>query len=305
MDVVIVGAGPAGLSAALMLGRCRRRVTVIDDGAPRNLAARASHGHFTRDGASPAALLRQGRAELRAYPTVIMRAGTVVAVEGTRGAFRIRCADAATFSARRVLLATGVIDHVPKIAGLAPLYGLSVHHCPYCDAFEHAGRSLAQYGRGRAGVDAALALRAWSDDVVLVTDGAPLGARERARCTRHGVGVRTGRIRRLVGRDGRLGRIVFSRGAELPRAALFFATGQTQRSSLARRIGCEFTAEGAVATNEHEATCVPGVYVAGDASHREQKIVVAAAEGTQAAIRMHESLWTEDLRRGLRGTRDR
>ena len=303
-DAVIVGGGPAGLSAALFLGRCRRTALLIDDGAPRNRAARASHGLLTRDGAAPGALLRQGRAELRAYPTVRLRTGTAVAVSGTRGAFRVACADGTTVTARRVLLATGVVDHVPEIAGLAPLYGISVHHCPYCDAFEHTGRPLAQYGRGRSGVDAALVLRAWSDDIVLLTDGRPLGARERARCARHGVTVRTAPIRRLVGRSGRLLRVVFRSGADLPRAALFFATGQSQRSDLARRIGCEFTPEGAVATNEHEATAVAGVYVAGDASHREQKIVVAAAEGAQAAIKIHESLWTEDLRAGLGNTPD-
>lgn len=298
-DAAIIGGGPAGLSAALLLGRCRRRVIVIDDGAPRNQAAKASHGLFTRDGAAPAALRRSGRAELRRYPTVTLRRGTAIRLDGTRGRFRIACADGTALAARRVLLATGVIDHLPEVAGLAPLYGVSVHHCPYCDAFEHSGRSLAQYGRGRAGVEAALMLRVWSDDVVLLTDGAPLGVGARARCARHGVAVRTARIRRLAGRAGRLQRIVFTSGADLPRAALFFATGQSQRSSLARQAGCDLTPEGVVATKDHETTGVPGLYVAGDASHGEQKIVIAASEGTQAAIKIHESLWTEDLRGGL------
>lgn len=302
-DTVIVGGGPAGLSAALILGRCRRRVIVVDNGAPRNRAARASHGLLTRDGASPTALLRRARSELRAYPTVTLSTGTAVRLDGARGAFRVECADGSALVARRVLLATGVVDHLPELAGLAPLYGTSVHHCPYCDAFEHAGRPLAQYGRGRAGVDAALALRAWSSDVVLLTDGTPLGTRERARCARHGVGVRTARIRRLVGRAGRLRCVVFTSGADLPRAALFFATGQSQRSSLARRAGCDFTPTGTVMTRDHETTCVPGLYVAGDASHGEQKIVIAASEGAQAAIKIHESLWTEDLRTGLADTR--
>jgi len=299
-DVAIVGGGPAGLSAALFLGRCRRRVLLVDDGRPRNRAARAAHGLLTRDGASPDSLLRRGRADLKSYPSVTLRTGTAVTLSGFRGAFQVGTADGTAITARRVLLATGVIDAVPQIAGLDALYGSTVHHCPYCDAFEHADRPLAQYGRGRPGVDAALVLRAWSDDVVLVTDGHPLGARERARCARQGVMVRTAPIRRLVGRDGRLQRIVFRRGTDLPRAALFFATGQRQRSPLARRIGCEFTPDGAVATDEHETTGVPGVYVAGDASHREQKVVVAAAEGAQAAIKIHESLWAEDLRAGLK-----
>lgn len=296
-DAAIVGAGPAGLSAALLLGRCRRRVVVIDNGAPRNRAAQASHGFLTRDGASPSKLLRLGRAELAAYSTVELHAGTAIAVEGSRGAFVVRCTDGSAFTARRLLLATGVVDQLPQITGLAALYGHTVHHCPFCDAFEHADRPLAQYGHGRAGVDAALVLRAWSDDVVLLTDGRPLGRWERARCDRHGVAIREEPVRRLVGRDGKLARIIFVSGPALPRAALFFATSQEQRSDLAQALGCEFTAEGAVATREHETTNVPGLYVAGDASHREQKVVVAAAEGTQAAIKIHESLWSEDLRR--------
>lgn len=296
-DAVIVGAGPAGLSAALVLGRCRRRAVVIDNGAPRNGAALASHGFLTRDGVAPAKLLRLGRTELAAYPTIELHPGTAIGAEGSRGAFTVRCMDGTAFTARRLLLATGVADQLPEVSGLRALYGSTVHHCPVCDAFEHAGRPLAQYGRGRAGVAAAIGLLAWSDDVALLTDGKRLGRRERARCDGHRVAVREEPIRRLVGRNGRLSRITFASGPDLKRAALFFATGQEQRSDLARRLGCGFTPEGAVATTEHEVTKVPGVYVAGDASHREQKVVVAAAEGTLAAIKLHESLWAEDLRR--------
>lgn len=162
-DVVIVGAGPAGLSAALMLGRCRRRV-VVD--APRNRTATATHGFLTRDGTPPTALIDLSRAELARYKTVHLRSGTVIAADGKRGAFVARCGDGRTFKGRRLLIATGVVDKVPPIAGIDELYGRSVHHCPFCDAFEHTGQPLAQYGRGRAGVDAALILRGWSDDVV-------------------------------------------------------------------------------------------------------------------------------------------
>ena len=296
-DVVIVGAGPAGLSAALMLGRCRRQVIVIDDGAPRNRAARATHGLLTRDGAAPSELLRLGRAELARYSTVHLRSATATAAGGTRGAFVVRCDDGSTFKGRRLLLATGVVDRLPDIAGLGPLYGQSVHHCPFCDAYEYADRPLAAYGRGRSGVDAAVILLAWSDDVVLVTDGKALGREARARCERHGVAVRQEPVSRLVGRGGKLQRIEFEAGPPLTRAALFFSTAQKQRSDLAKRLGCEFTAEGAVMTRDHETTNVPGLYVVGDASRRDQKLAVAAAEGTLAAMKIHESLWLEDLRR--------
>jgi thioredoxin reductase len=297
-DVVIVGAGPAGLSAALMLGRCRRRVVVIDDGLPRNRAARTTHGFLTRDGTAPTELLELGRAELARYKTVHIRSGTVAAADGRRGAFVVRCDDGRTFQGRRLVLATGVVDQLPAIPGLEALYGRSVHHCPFCDAYEYADRPLAVYGRGRGGVEAALVLRAWSEDVVLITDGKLLGRDARTRCGRHGIAIREDPVRRLIGRGGRLERIEFRGGPTLKRAALFFATSQQQRSDLARNLGCEFTAAGAVMTKDHETTNVPGVYVVGDASHREQKVIVAAAEGMLAAMKIHESLWLEELRRG-------
>jgi thioredoxin reductase len=297
-DVVIVGAGPAGLSAALMLGRCRRRVVVIDDGLPRNRAARTTHGFLTRDGTAPTELLELGRAELAKYKTVHIRSGTVTAADGRRGTFVVRCDDGRTFLGRRLVLATGVVDQLPAIPGLDALYGRSVHHCPFCDAYEYADRPLAVYGRGRGGVEAALVLRAWSEDVVLITDGKLLGRDARTRCGRHGIAIREDPVRRLIGRGGRLERIEFRGGPTLKRAALFFATSQQQRSDLARNLGCEFTAAGAVMTKDHETTNVPGVYVVGDASHREQKVIVAAAEGMLAAMKIHESLWLEELRRG-------
>ena len=299
-DVVIVGAGPAGLSAALMLGRCRRRVVVIDDGLPRNRAARTMHGFLTRDGTPPAELLELGRAELARYKTVHIRSGTVTVADGRRGAFVVRCDDGQTLQGRRLVLATGVVDRLPAIPGLEALYGRSVHHCPFCDAYEYADRPLALYGRGRGGVEAALVLMAWTKDVVLITDGKILGSDARRRCGRHGIAVREDPVRRLIGRGGRLERIEFKVGPPLKRAALFFATSQRQRSDLARDLGCEFTAAGAVMTKDHETTNVPGVYVVGDASRREQKVVVAAAEGTLAAVRIHESLWLEDLHRARR-----
>jgi len=280
-----------------MLGRCRRRVVVIDDGAPRNRATKATHGFLTRDGATPTELLDLGRAELARYKTVHVRSGTVTTAEGARGAFVVRCADGRTFQGRRLVLATGVVDELPEIPGIDALYGVTVHHCPFCDAYEYADQPLAVYGRGRDGVEAALVLRAWTEDVALLTHGKPLARLERTRCDRHRIRVREEPVSRLVGRSGRLKRIEFAVGPALERAALFFATTQKQRSDIARNLGCEFTAAGAVLTKDHETTNVPGVYVVGDASHREQKVVVAAAEGTLAAMKIHESLWVQDQRR--------
>ena len=296
VDVAIVGGGPAGLSAALMLGRCCRTVVVIDAGEQRNRKAHAIHGYLTRDGASPADLLGTARSELATYPDVRLIEGRVTEVTGTRGAFEVRTAGGSTLRARRVLLATGVVDVVPVIEGLPELFGRGVHHCPHCDGYEYAGRPIGVYGQAGPGVEGALALLAWSDDIVLFTDGRPLAAEDRAACLEQGVTVREERVTRLARRDGRLEAVVLAAGTPVPRDALFLVAGQREQSDLAKHLGCEISAEGIVVTDAHALTSVPGIYAAGDTSVGEQMVVVAAAQGAMAATKIHASLWDEDLR---------
>jgi thioredoxin reductase len=295
VDVAIVGGGPAGLSAALMLGRCLRRVVVIDAGEQRNRKAHAIHGYLTRDGTAPTELLRAAETDLLRYPSVKLRSGSVTGVAGARGAFEVQTADGAPIVARRVLLATGVIDVIPVIDGLPELFGRTVHHCPHCDGFEYAGRPIGVYGQAGFGVEAALAMLAWTDDVVLFTDARPLAPGDRRRCEALGVTVRDERVVRLDGRDGQLERVVLAGGAAVARAALFLVAGQREQSDLAKLLGCETNADGIVVADEHSLTSVPGVYVAGDASIGEQLVVVAAAQGAIAATKIHASLWEEDL----------
>jgi thioredoxin reductase len=296
VDVAIVGGGPAGLSAALLLGRCRRRVVVIDAGEQRNRKAHAIHGYLTRDGASPTDILRAAETELLRYPTVRLESGIVTEVTGARGAFGVHTADGPAIAARRVLLATGVIDVVPGIAGLPEFFGRSVHHCPHCDGYEYADQAIGVYGQAGPGVEAALAMLAWSNDVVLFTDGRPLAPEDRRRCEELGVTVREERVVTLEGHDGRLERVALAGGSMVARVALFLVAGQREQSDLAKRLGCEINAAGVIVADEHEVTRVPGVYVAGDASIGEQLVVVAAAQGAIAATKIHASLWEEDLR---------
>ncbi|HKT60703.1 MAG TPA: NAD(P)/FAD-dependent oxidoreductase [Gemmatimonadales bacterium] len=292
----MAGAGPAGLSAALMLGRCRRRVLVCDTGEPRNRWSLAVHGFLTRDGTAPAMLLALAREELRRYDTVELRGARVIDAERVRDGFQVRCEDGCEVHARKLLLATGVVDEVPAIDGIEAFYGRSVHHCPYCDGWEWRDQPIASYGREEHGAALALGLSVWSRDVILCTDGpAALPARTRARLQRLGIRVREERMVRLEGRDGLLERIVFDGGAPEARRALFFATGQHQASDLPARLGCRFTEQGAVATGKCEATNVPGLYVCGDASKEAQFVVVAAAEGAEAAMAINKALLEEDL----------
>lgn len=295
-DVIIVGGGPAGLSAALMLGRSRRRVLVCDTGRPRNAASRAMHGFLSRDGMAPQEFLAVARDQLRQYDTVELRHAEVVEAACRPDArFHVALADGSTFTARKLLIATGVIDNLPPIPGFAELYGRGVFHCPYCDGWEVRDRPLAVYGRGARGLGLSLELTGWSRDLVLCTDGpAEIDVEGRARLARNGIRVREERLVCLEGREA-LERVVFASGEPLPRQALFFTTGQTQQSALAVNLGCEFNEKGTVRTGKYESTHLAGLYVAGDASRAVQWVVVAAAEGAEAAFAINSDLLREDL----------
>ena len=294
-DVIVVGGGPAGLSAALVLGRARRRVLILDDGRNRNERSGGLHGYLTRDGILPEELRRLGRSELRRYGVRFLGARAIDARPGSRGGFRVRTSARAVFRSKRLLLATGVRDRIPPIPGIDTLYGVSVHHCPYCDGWEWRDRALAVYGRGEGGAGLAHSLLAWSADVVLLTDGpARLSPRSSAALRRRGVSVVSNRVLRLEGRGGRLRR-VHLRGADpLARDAIFLATGNEARVELAQRLDCRFRRGGSIWTDRRECASVPGVYVAGDASRDVQFAIVAASEGARAAVAIHRELVLEE-----------
>jgi thioredoxin reductase len=289
-----------------MLGRCRRSVLVCDAGEPRNARSSAVHSYLTREGIQPAELLRLGKDEVERYPNVQFRPFEVVDAARSPDGFRIVGADGSQFGARKLLLATGVVDELPEIDGLAPLYGISVHHCPYCDAWEWRHQPLAIYGRGEEASALALGLTVWSDDLVLCTDGpSGLSDSDLEQLSREGIELREDRIVRLEGRQGWLERVIFAVEEPLPRRALFLSIGQHQRSGLASKLGCRFTSKGAVDTGTCEATDVPGLYVAGDSSKEAQFVVVAAAEGAEAGMAINKALLKEDLSQNKNSTPSR
>jgi thioredoxin reductase len=295
-DCIIVGAGPAGLSAALMLGRCRRRVLVCEAGEPRNARSKGLHNYLTREGTAPLEFLRLARKEAEEYPTIEFLPAEVKDARRTSGGFNVVLADGTELKARKLLLATGVVDDLPDIDGLWPLYGTSVHHCPYCDGWEWRDQPIAIYGRGEEGLGLALELTAWSDDLVLCTDGPHgLTSTQLEQLERVGIEVREDEVVRLEGQRGWLSRIIFAEGQPLPRRALFLSCPQHQRSDLALKLGCHFTEKGAVKTGSCEATDLPGLYVAGDASKDAQFVIVAAAEGAEAGMAINRALLKDDL----------
>lgn len=295
-DAVIIGAGPAGLSAALILGRCRRSVLVCDTGQYRNAASHALHGFLSRDGIAPLEMLEISREQLNRYQTVEIRKMEVVAAKPSGPHFEVQLAGNSMVFCRKLLIATGVVDILPHIEDIESFYGRSIFHCPYCDGWEFRDAPIAIYGRGEHGKGLSLELTAWSRNLMLLTDGSDELAPhdiERLRCSF--IKIRRERIVGLEGQDGMLQHVVFDTGEKLPCSAMFFSTGQHQRSPLPGQLGCNFTEKGAVATGKYESTNVPGLYVAGDASREVQLVIVAAAEGAEAAFAINTALLREDL----------
>jgi thioredoxin reductase len=294
VEAAIVGGGPAGLSAALVLGRSRRRVILFDDRAYRNQDSHALHGYLGFDGISPAVLRRRAREELSAYPDVELREVAVVDAARADGGFQLALADGGEVTCRALLLATGVVDELPSIDGAAALHGTRLFHCPYCDGWELRDQPLAAIGHpDDRGGEYALELCQWSRDLVLCTGGPARFSRDvAAALAARGVIVDERPLRALeADADGVTLR--FAAGEPRWRRAAFYHLGVRQRSDLARRLGCRFDARGGVEVDRHEATCVRGLYVAGDATRDVLLAIVAASEGASAAVMINAMLTSQ------------
>ncbi len=302
-DCVIVGAGPAGLNAALVLGRARRRVVVFDDARPRNSATHEMHGVLGHDGLDPAELRARGRAELAGYGVDVVSA-EVEGAELRDGGVGVASARG-TDTARTVLLATGMLDEVPDIPGFARVWGTSAHTCPYCDGFEHRDERLAVLGSGARGEHLAVLLRQWSDDVVLLSNGPhDLTPDQLARVRALGVRIIEVPVVALDGDDdGRLRRVRLADGERLERDALFFFVGWRLRNDLARRLGSGLRDDGSIAVDAGQATTVDRVYAAGNCADPRALVPAAAGAGVTAADANNARLSFEDADRAVADSR--
>lgn len=300
LDVLIIGGSNAGLSAALVLGRARRRVLVLDHGQPRNAPSPHVQGFLSRDGTPPAELCRIAREQLRPYTTVTLEQDIGLTARRDGAGFAVTTGSGVTHHARALLLATGVRDELPPLPGLAERWGRQVLHCPYCHGWEVRERRLAVLSNAPWAAEYALTIRGWSDELTLLTDGAAaLGDEERQRLARHRVSVDERPLAALTEGPGGQLRVQFADGANDDYAALFHRPVQRQASDLAQQLGCAFDApfpgSELIRVDAMGQTTAPGVYAAGDAATLMQQAIVAASAGMVAASAINRALLLADF----------
>ena len=298
-DVVVIGGGAAGLSAALVLGRARRRVAVVDAGSPRNAPAAHMHGFLSRDGMPPAELLAAGRAEVAGYGVELVDGS----VESVAAGFAVRLADGRVLRARRLVVATGSRDELPDIPGVRERWGRDLLHCPYCHGWEVRDEPLGVLGTTAASVDHALLVRQWSDDVVFFADAYPLTPAEHDVLEARGVRVVRERVARLVVDDGRLTGVELAGGRVVPRAAVFVRPVNVAHSGgLLAGLGCDVDDAGFAVVDASGRTSVAGVWAAGNAVDPRAQVITAAGAGSAAAIAVNADLVREDVEAAVRPT---
>ncbi|XID94556.1 NAD(P)/FAD-dependent oxidoreductase [Paenibacillaceae bacterium WGS1546] len=298
LDVAIIGGGPAGLNAALVLGRARKHVAVIDEGRPRNAVTRETHGFLTRDGISPGEFRRIAKDQIGAYPSVSFVADTAVTIAGADGRFRIETAQGNAFASKKVLFAVGMKDRPLNIPGLAEVYGKSAFVCPYCDGWELRDEPLVVINKGAELMHFAPLISGWTNRFTLCTNGPDeLTDDQREELRRHQVPLFDSPIRHIDSDDGIAREVVLEDGTTIPCRGIFFKPDLVPGSDLPRAIGCRIAETGAVVVDELGKTNVPGVFSAGDSASRMHQAIAAASMGAIAAAAMNGELNSESWRR--------
>ena len=293
-DCIIVGGGPAGLNAAVVLGRCRRKVLLFDTATHRNRYSHGMHNYLTRDDILPPDFLDIAQKEIKKYGVATVNRKVVNARKNSNGIFVAKDEEGKLYYSKKMLIATGLWDNVPAIPGFQELYGKSVYHCPYCDGWENRDKALGVYARNKNGFELALALKGWSDDVTYYADGKnKLKPSEVETLALNNITVVSYPIERLQANGDKLNAVVFKNGESRKCDALFFVNGFEQQCNLAETFGCNMTKKGVVLTNRYQQTNIDGLYVAGDASKDMHFVVVAAAEGAKAGVLINKELQKE------------
>jgi thioredoxin reductase len=292
VDCAILGGGPAGLNAALVLGRAMRKVLVFDDNHPRNAVTQEAHGFLTRDGVKPNEFRAIAHGEISKYPSVEMQPVRVTAIRHADNSFAITTEKGDLFFAKTVLLATGLKELLPTIDGLHDYYGKSLFSCPYCDGWELRHRPLVVISEQPHTFHLVKVVWNWSHDLLVCTNGHQVFTEEQQEVLhRKGIEVVEDRITALVGKHGQLEQIVFATQEARSREGGFVASQLLQASPFGEVLGCEMNSMGGIVTDPLGRTTVPGVYAAGDVSVTiPHQLIIAAAAGSRAAAGVNTDL---------------
>lgn len=294
-DVIIIGGGPAGLNAAVVLGRCRRKVLLFDSGKQRNRLSSGIHNYLTRDNILPRDFLHLSHKEVKKYGVRLLNIEVTGATKNEKGFFTVKDRKGVLYNAKKILIATGLTDIAPPLKGFEKFFGKSVFHCPYCDGWEVKDKQLGVYARNKNGFELALSLITWSRSVTYFTDGKKTLKPEEARILKQiGIPVITNEIHKLNGVGRKLKSIVLNNKEIYPCDALFFVNGYSQQCHIVENLGCILDKKKVVVTNRFGQTNIAGVYVAGDASRDMHFVVVAGAEGAKAGVTINKELQKEE-----------
>ncbi len=292
-DAIVVGGSFAGLSAAMQIARGRRRVAVIDAGKPRNRFAAHSHGFFGQDGVAPLTLIAQGRDKLRAYPKVQLIEGEAVTIDGQDGAFAVALSSGATLSAAKLVLASGIVDELPLLPGLAERWGSTVLHCPYCHGYEFDGGPLGVLAANPMSAHHATVISEWGPTTLFMNGRTDLDAEALERLRARGIAIEPAALTRMHTREAGMELLELADGRALAVRALYVQTRTRMASPLAERLGCAFD-DGpfgpVIRTDAGKLTTVAGVYAAGDMARAPHNATWASADGVTAGASLHQAL---------------
>ncbi|MCM3782454.1 NAD(P)/FAD-dependent oxidoreductase [Neobacillus mesonae] len=293
-DCVIIGGGPAGLNAALVLGRARKKVLVIDAEAPRNKVTRHSHGFLTRDGITPHEFRLIAREQIEEYPTVSFTVDTASSIEGTDGHFTVTSEKGESYQSKKVLFAVGKRDMPLAINGLSEVYGKSAFVCPYCDGWELRDQKLVVIVKGAKALHMAKTLSGWSKDFSICTNGPnEMTSEDREELHNHHIPVYDSPISQIESIEGMVQQVKLEDGTSIPCSGIFFAPTLVIGSDLLQSIGCETTNDGTIVVDTFGKSSVPGIYSAGDAASEMYQVITAAASGSLAAVGINSELLAE------------
>lgn len=295
-DVIIVGGSYSGLATGMALGRALRKVLIIDSGDPCNKQTPHSHNFLTNDGKTPEEIAGLAKRQVQQYETVNFLDAWVTAGSKTENGFKLQIQSGETFTARKLVFATGIIDIMPNIPGFTECWGISVLHCPYCHGYEVRHKNTGILANGENGFELSSLISNWTSDLTLYTNGkSTLSEQQIVKLHKHNIKITEKEIDRVEQKNGYIENIIFKDGTSTSVKALYARLPFVQHSSVPQSLGCEMSTEGYLKTDTAQRTTIPGVFACGDNTSRTRTVANAVSMGTTTGLMVNKALIEEDF----------